>query len=121
MLARRLANLGAAAMIAIGVGGIVYPKESARGYGIPADDDAGATYVRAAALRDVALGLILLRASLQGKKKALRTVLACTALVAGGDTLVVGALTRDPAKMAIHAIGLSGIAVVWLLAAFGEC
>ena len=120
MLARKLANLGAVAMIAVGIGGALYPKEFSRGYGLDADSENAATYVQAAGARDIALGIILLRASLHGKNKALRTALLCGALVAGSDLLLVGTRTRDPGKVAIHATGVTGILFVWLLAKFRE-
>jgi hypothetical protein len=120
MLARKLATLGAAGMIAIGIAGVIAPQRSARGYGIESEDANALAYVRAAAARDVAIGLVLLRASRKGGKKAFRTALACAALVPLADMTLVAVNTGDPRRLAVHAAGLAGIAAVWALATFGE-
>ena len=115
MLARKLATLGAAGMIAVGVAGVIAPKECARGYGIACDDDNTVAYVRAAAVRDAAIGLILLRASKRGGTKALRTALACAALVPLADMTIVATNSNDPRRLTLHAVGLAGIAAMWAM------
>ena len=120
MLARKLTTLGALGMIAIGVAGTIAPQECASGYGIDADDANALAYVRAAAVRDAAIGLILLRAAKRGGKKDLRTALACAALVPLADMTIVALRTGDPRRLSMHAAGLAGIAAVWALALFGE-
>jgi hypothetical protein len=112
--------LGAAGMIAVGVAGVIAPKESAQGYGVACDNDDTAAYVRAAAVRDAALGLILLRASNRGGKKALRAALACATLLPLADMLIVASRTSEPKRLAVHAAGFMGIAAAWALATFGE-
>jgi hypothetical protein len=62
----------------------------------------------------------LLRAARSGGKKALRTTLACAALVPLADMSIVARHTADPRQLVLHAIGLAGIAAVWALATFGE-
>src|SRR5579875_2747517 len=115
MLARKLAMLGAAGMIAIGIAGTIAPQTCARGYGIEPDSANALAYVRAAAVRDAALGLILLRASNRGGKKG-----SCAALLPLADMLIVASRTSEPKRLAPHAAGFMGIAAAWALATFGE-
>ncbi len=112
--------LGAAGMIAIGIAGTIAPQTCARGYGIEPDSANALAYVRAAAVRDAALGLILLRASNRGGKKGLRAALACAALLPLADMLIVASRTSEPKRLAPHAAGFMGIAAAWALATFGE-
>lgn len=103
-------------MIAVGVAGAIAPKECARGYGIACEDDDTIAYVRAAAVRDAAIGLILMRAARKGGTKALRAALACAALVPLADMTIVATSSNDPRRLTLHAVGLAGIAAVWAMA-----
>ena len=96
--------------------GTIAPQACADGYGIACENEDTVAYVRAAAVRDAAIGLILLRASKRGGTKALRTALACAALVPLADMTIVALRTGDPRRLALHAAGLAGIAAVWALA-----
>ena len=95
------------AIIATGALGLAYPREAGRGFGIPAEDDAAVAYVRAVGARDVAIGAILLAASLRRKHKALRIAAAAGCAVSLSDFIT----TRRP----IHAAGAAFFAVLALL------
>ena len=96
-----------AGIIATGAVAIAYPREAARGFGVPAEDASALAYVRAAGARDAAIGAILVAASLRRKRKMLRI----TALAGCAISISDFALTRRP----IHAAGAAFFAVLALL------
>lgn len=54
-----VAYLVALALAAIGAAGLGFPRGAARWYGLTADGDSAHAFVRAAALRDLAIGVVL--------------------------------------------------------------
>jgi hypothetical protein len=76
-----LADLAAAGLLAVGVLGILFPAPLAHSFGMPLQDESTTVFVRATAVRDVALGAVLLAASVRGSREVL--------LVAIGACLVI--------------------------------
>lgn len=91
-----LANVAGAALIATGIAGIAFPEPLARGFGAPPADANGMKFVRASAVRDVALGAILLSASLNRA----RNVSIAASVSAIGVSLADFACTKKPVHLA---------------------
>ena len=58
-----VAYLVALALVATGAAGLGAPRAAARWYGLPAEGDGAHGFVRAAALRDLAIGVVLAAAA----------------------------------------------------------
>jgi hypothetical protein len=73
-----LAEIAAAAIAAVGILGVLFPSPLAHSFGTPLQDRAATVFVRATAVRDVALGAVLMACALRGSRAALLTaVIAC--------------------------------------------
>lgn len=73
-----LSDIAAAGLLVVGALGLVLPAPLAQSFGMPLSDRSAAVFVRATAVRDVALGAIVLAASLRGKGDVLLVaVIAC--------------------------------------------
>ena len=73
-----LSDIAAAGLLVVGVLGLVLPAPLAQSFGMALSDRSAAVFVRATAVRDVALGAIVLAASLRGKGDVLLVaVIAC--------------------------------------------
>jgi hypothetical protein len=109
----------AAVFLLIGVLFIASPRTGAGVFGIPAEEAGGLAYVRALALRDLALGLYLLGLLRFSSRRAIGIVLAATVVIPIGDMLLI--LGREGVKSPGHLLlhGFSGACVamvaLWLL------
>lgn len=73
-----LCDIAAAGLLVVGALGLALPAPLAQSFGMPLSDKSAAVFVRATAVRDVALGAIVLTASLRGKGDVLLVaVIAC--------------------------------------------
>lgn len=103
----------------IGVLFIAAPKTGAAVFGIPTEETAGLAYVRAVALRDVALGLYLLGLLRFSSRRGIGIVLAATVIIPAGDILLILEWhgLSSPGHLLLH--GFSGVVVatvaLWLL------
>ena len=85
------------ALLGLGAGGILFPLPSSKIYGVPltGSDDAGTAYIRATAVRDLALGgMFLVFAGLRDRR-ALGVTVLLSSVVAVGDGSI--ALKHSPA------------------------
>ncbi len=108
-----------AALVGIGIGGLVAPKPSSKMYGVPilSNGSAGAAYLRAVAVRDISLGGIFLAFAGLRDRRALGTAFLLTAAVAAGDGSVALRYSRTPARvLPIHWGSAAGLlAAAYLL------
>lgn len=61
-----IADVAGAGLLAVGALGVLFPAPLAQSFGVPLKDDAAAVFVRATGVRDIAIGAVLLAASLRG-------------------------------------------------------
>lgn len=105
------------ALVAIGVGGMVAPGSAATQYGIVLDDPRALGLIRAMAVRDLVIGVLLGVVAYAGTRQALGWAVAFTALIAAVDGIVVGASRsarprrRLDRAVALHASGALGLLV----------
>jgi hypothetical protein len=87
------------------------PKLGAAVFGIPTEEAGGLDYVRALALRDLALGLYLLGLLRFSSRRAIGIVLAATLVIPAGDLLLILAWhgLSSPGYLLLH--GASGACV----------
>ncbi len=107
---------GAVALFLLGVGGLVAPEASGRGYGVAAVTAEARAYVRATAARDIVLGAIILTLALHHSHGALAFVLAVSTIAAIVDA-INAAGTRN---VAIHTAGALILIVTAGLVATGR-
>lgn len=88
--------LAAAGLIATGIAGIAFPEPLARNFGAPLQDGAGSEFVRATAVRDIALGAILFSAALNKERSAVRVASLCCIGISLSDFLT----TKKPIHLA---------------------
>lgn len=73
-----LADVAGAGLVAVGGLGVAFPTPLAQSFGMPLRDKAAVVFVRATGVRDLALGAVLLAASLRGAGDVLLVgVIAC--------------------------------------------
>jgi hypothetical protein len=72
-----LADIAGAGMVAAGALGFFFPGSGAQSFGLPTEDRNGLGFVRATAVRDVALGAVTLAASLRGAGDVLLVAVCC--------------------------------------------
>jgi len=123
MIGQSLAGLAVVALVAIGVGGLAAPRRASDEYGVVLDDVRALGLVRAMAVRDVVLGVLLGLLALTATRAVLGVALCLTALVAAVDLFVVTtdrtATSRSAMNRAsvLHGGGLIGLlvaaGVVW--------
>ncbi len=106
-----------AALLALGAAGVLFPESSSSMYGVPTNGNAGTAYLRAAAVRDVSLGGIVLLLAQAGDRKVLGRCLLLVAVVAVGDTSVNLRHSPAPARsLPTHLGGIAGCcALAYLL------
>lgn len=76
-----LADVAAAGLLAVGALGVAFPAPLAQSFGVPLNDRSAVVFVRATGVRDLALGAVLLAASLRGAGDVLLVgILACLAI-----------------------------------------
>jgi hypothetical protein len=104
-------TLAAAGLIAIGIGALLLPARAAAQFGIATENPDALAFVRAAGVRDVALGSVLL--ALPDERDRSRA-LGCIALVGLCDAAIgLGARGPRPAQL-IHAAGFVATALLAL-------
>ena len=109
---RTLAGGAALLLTVIGAGGVLAPKLSTGGFGVPVADPAALAFVRATGMRDVILGAIVF-ASL-GEPKTLRRVLGWSSLIGLGDALAVGSVRGLRPQHVLHLGGFAALALLAL-------
>jgi Domain of unknown function (DUF4267) len=119
MIARPLAGVGAVCVLGIGAAALVWPQRSTSTYGIPADDEDTLAYVRAAAARDLVMGLFILRAALADDRKAMEAGLAACIIAPAADLILARERRGNIPQLAIHGAGVVGIFAVWALVRAG--
>lgn len=72
-----LADIAGAGMIAAGALGFAFPRPLSQSFGLPAEEPNALGFVRATAVRDIALGAITLAASLRGAGDVLLVAVIC--------------------------------------------
>jgi uncharacterized protein DUF4267 len=76
-----LADVAAAGLLAVGALGVIFPAPLAHSFGMPLSDKSAVVFVRATGVRDIALGALLLAASLRGAGIVLLVgIVACLAI-----------------------------------------
>lgn len=76
-----LADVAAAGLLAVGALGVAFPAPLAQSFGAPLRDTSAVVFVRATGVRDLALGAVLLAASLRGAGDVLLVgIIACLAI-----------------------------------------
>jgi hypothetical protein len=122
MLGLALAGLVALGLLAIGAGALVAPRAASRQYGIPFDDARALALIRAMAVRDVVIGVLLLLLASAGRRDLLAWGLLASAAIAALDFAVVSR-ERPPAGRApllprlLHAAGALGLLLAALVVA----
>lgn len=112
-----LARLAGAGLVGVGAAGIAFPRPLAQSFGTPLNDTSAAVFVRATGARDVALGGIVMTASLRGERDVLLAAIAacfgisiadfCNAFFSGDRKL--------RARYAVHAGGAAYFAAILAL------
>ena len=112
-LGRSLTALGAVAVLGIGTGALIWPRQSTRTYGIPDDAPSTHAYVRATAARDLVMGAFVLWAAAANDRGAMLAGLLACSVAPAADLLL--ALRRSGAvpQLAIHAAGVGGVLGTW--------
>ena len=100
----------AVGLLGLGVGALVAPEWSSQTYGAPTD---AVTWVRAAGVRDIVLGLATL--VLMPHPAALRVFLPVATLLPLGDVVLVLASDAPITATAPHASGVVAMAVLAVL------
>jgi hypothetical protein len=117
MVGFALSGLVCVALVAIGVAGLVAPGRASAEYGIVLDDPRALAFIRAMAVRDLAIGGILALMVLAKAREMLAWALLVTMLIAVVDFAVVTLDRRPPARPridrapALHAGGIVGLLV----------
>ena len=76
-----LSDVAGAGLLAVGALGIAFPTPLAQSFGVPLTDKSAVVFVRATGVRDLAIGAVLLAASLRGDAGVLLVaVIACLAI-----------------------------------------
>ena len=116
-LAYTLSAFAGAAFICIGIFALVLPDRLSREYGVPVTGRGALAFVRATGARDVALGIIVLAATVANAELLLRVTVATGCFVALGDFALAydGAERRIRPQQITHLAGAIGFAVILLL------
>lgn len=115
MIGSALSALVALAFVTLGIGSYVAPKSLAENYGLPITSDTEIAYLRALGTRDLVLGLLVARFLLAPEsRRALRSTIAVSAIVAAADFSAVYGVRRGAAKqaLAIHGTGIVGLLLI---------
>jgi hypothetical protein len=82
------------ALVTGGIAGFVVPRPAAALYGIVLEEERALALVRAMAVRDLVIGLLLAVVAVQGRSRPLGWSLCSTAIVALADYVLVAADRR---------------------------
>ena len=113
-----LSGIVIVALVAIGVGGLIAPRNASAEYGIAVDNLAALGLVRAMAVRDLVIGGLLGLVALGHGRTSLGWGMVLSALIAVVDLAVVTAArprtsdARIDRARALHATGAIGLVVV---------
>ena len=117
MIGWSLFALAAAGLVAVGLGALVAPRTAASQYGIVVDDPRALAFVRAMAVRDLVIGVLLGLMATSGSRWLVAWALYVTAVIALVDFAVVtidrpGTARRDGGPVVpprvLHAAGAIG-------------
>jgi hypothetical protein len=112
-------------LVVLGVFALVDPERASGAYGVPALGLPAQTWVRAAGVRDLVLGLVFGVLLAHGDSDVLSAVAAISAIVALGDIVLVRAgrprtyRMRGPAVL-VHSVGAVALLVVAALLYLGR-
>jgi hypothetical protein len=110
------AGIAALGLWALGVGALLFPRPSSRGYGIPLEDGEGLIYVQVAGIRDLALGFLVALLLYQHNTAGLQAAMLAGALVAALDFYTVFKKTSFSVALLPHSVGVVGLLLtVYLL------
>ena len=109
--------LATAGLVIVGSLALVAPAMLALNYGIPADDRATLTYVRACGIRDIAFGAIFTVFGTRGEIVTMAWSCAIVAVLALVDFFLSIAYSRGQFRLThlSHLIGAVGFAVIAVL------
>ena len=111
-----LCALGAAGLLMVGGLGLIAPARLAQSYGVPATHPIAIPFVRAAAARDVVLGLITGANVYLRDLHILAVIFACGVLLALADFLIVYITMREwRSQLISHIGGAAGFAALLAL------
>lgn len=105
-----LADVAGAGLLAVGALGILFPAPLAQSFGTPLNDKASAVFVRATGVRDLALGAVLLAASLRGAGEVLLIAVIACLVISLADFLNTF-LSGDRALHRQHIVHIGGAAL----------
>ena len=121
MIGGLLVALVVAGLVAIGLAGMLAPKQACAQYGIMLDDARALGLIRAMAARDLVIGALLGTVALVASRDVLGWAMCLTALIAVVDLRVVMAdrsatsRSRLGRATALHAGGAVGLLIVGAL------
>lgn len=104
-VSRALSIAAAVDVLGVGVLGMLFPEPLSEAFGVPASEPEALAFVRAASVRDIAIGAIVLAASLDEESCVLPVALGAGIGISAADF----AATRRP----IHAAGAALFAVTF--------
>jgi len=99
-------------LLGIGAGAVVAPRTMAKTFGVPVEDGAALTYLRAACVRDAIVGALLL--AVLDDDAARRRALALSSLIGLADAIVIAAGHGIRPSHALHASGFLAVAALAL-------
>lgn len=115
-----VAWIATAALLALGVGAVPFPRVMSRVYGVRVDDPAAFAYVRSTGTRNIALAVILLvHLSLEWYDPAAVVLLVVGVLAVSDFANAVRHQAPAPALL-VHAGGAAAFAIVAAMLAFGD-
>lgn len=105
------------ALVATGALGMMFPRALSSAFGARVEDSNGTVFVRAAALRDAAVGAIMLDAAFGERRKVLRVAAAAGMVVSAGDFVnaYANAGRRFRPQHVLHAVGATVFAALLFL------
>jgi hypothetical protein len=112
-LKRCLPAVLGAALVAVGTSAVIAPSFASRAFGLPSDDPIARAFMRAAGVRDLIIGGIVLGSL--GDRPALRRTLGWTSLIGLADAITIFGM-RGPALQHVgHVGGFVTLAVAALI------
>jgi hypothetical protein len=80
-----LADVAGGGLVAVGALGVAFPAPLAQSFGMPLQDKSAVVFVRATGVRDVAIGAVLLAASLLGAAAVLLVAVIASLVISLAD------------------------------------